>query len=138
VFEVSYLDPNSATGSDLNDTTPPEISDVTISLPGLQVQQVAAAAQQIKVKANVHDEGGSTDPIDVRVTYTNDGRNWHFQPLSFNAASGLYEAALDPPPTGGNIAMIVEARDGAGNIASYTSKGVMESFSIVALPLMRK
>ena len=137
VFEVNYLDPNSATSSALGDETPPEISDVTISLPQRLARQAGIAAQpQIAVKANVHDEGGTGGPLDVSVTYTVDGKNWLFKPLTFDAGLGLYTAAFDPPPPGQNIALIVEARDGAGNVAAYNAKGTMNAWSILALPAL--
>ena len=137
VFEVDYLDPNSANGSALNDTTPPEISDVSIALPQLLARQAGIAAQQqITVKASVHDEGGTSGPLDVSITYTNDGQHWLFAPLSFNASMGLYTGSFDPPPPGQNIALIVEARDGAGNVSTYTAKGTLDAFSILALPLL--
>ena len=55
VFEVNYLDPNSAIGSVLNDTTPPEISDVSITLPQLLARQAGsrgAAADHRQVPAS--------------------------------------------------------------------------------------
>ncbi len=137
VFEVNYLDPNSAIGGALGDTTPPEISDVSISLPQLMARQAGIAAQQqITVKASVQDEGGANGPLDVSITYTNDGQHWLSAPLSFDAGTRLYTGSFDPPPPGQNIALIVEARDGAGNVATYTAKGTMDAFSILALPAL--
>jgi hypothetical protein len=136
VFEVNYLDPNSANGSALDDATPPEISDVTISLPQQLARQAGIAAQQITVKANVHDEGGASGPLEVSITYTNDGRNWLFAALNDDDQDGLYTGTFDSPPPGQNISMIVEARDGAGNVATYTAKGTMDALSILALPAL--
>ena len=136
VFEVNYLDPNSANGSALDDTTPPEISDVSISLPQLLARQAGIAAQQqIIVKASVHDEGGTSGPLDVSITYSNDGQHWLFAALNDNDKDGLYTGSFDPPPPGQNIALIVEARDGAGNVSTYSAKGTMGAFSILALPI---
>jgi hypothetical protein len=136
VFEVNYLDPNVASSSALNDTTPPEISDVSISLPQLLARQAGIAAQLITVNANVHDEGGASGPLDVSVTYSTDGVEWKFAALKDDDGDGLYTGAFDPPPPGQNIAMIVEARDGAGNVSTYTAKGVLEAFKFLSLPLI--
>ncbi|HEU5098836.1 MAG TPA: hypothetical protein VFU22_07455, partial [Roseiflexaceae bacterium] len=138
VFEVSYVDPNSATGSALTDETPPEISDVTISLPQLVARQAGIAAQQIQVSALVKDDGGASGTLDVSITYSNDGMNWQLKPLTFNAGAGLYTGSIDPPAAGQNIAVIVEAKDGAGNVANYTAKGSLKAFSILALPVLRR
>ncbi|MEP7188757.1 MAG: hypothetical protein ABI901_06190, partial [Roseiflexaceae bacterium] len=137
VFEVNYLDPNSAPSSALSDETPPEISDVTISLPQQRARQAGIAAQpQITVKANVHDEGGTGGPLDVSVTYTVDGKKWLFKPLTFDASLGVYTTGIESPLPGQNIALLVEARDGAGNVATYTAKGTMNAFSILTLPVL--
>jgi hypothetical protein len=137
VFEVDYLDPNSASSSTLNDITPPEISDVAIALPQLLARQAGLAAQQlITVKASVRDEGGTSGPLDVSITYTIDGEHWLFAALKDADNDGLYTGSVAPPPPGQNITLIVEARDGAGNVSTYTAKGTLDAFSILMLPLL--
>ncbi|HEX9369796.1 MAG TPA: tetratricopeptide repeat protein, partial [Roseiflexaceae bacterium] len=134
VFEVSYIDPRSARLSTLADTTPPRISDVTIVLPP-QVKAAIAAAQ-IKISAKVSDGAGG--PLTVKVTYSNDGTTWQTQSLTLNGATGLYEGFITPPPLGTNIFVIVDARDGAGNVATYIAKGALLSYAIVDVPIVRK
>jgi hypothetical protein len=45
---------------------------------------------------------------------------------------------IDPPPLGQNITLIVEARDGSGNVSTYTAKGTMSAFSLLMVPIVRR
>jgi hypothetical protein len=73
------LDPNSAIRR-AGDTTPPEISDVSVSLPQLLARQVGMRRSSKSPSGQCPDEGGK--PLDVSLTYTNDGQ--HSAPLSNN------------------------------------------------------
>ena len=85
----------------------------------------------------MQDEGAAS-MLDVRVTYTGDGKNWNSRPMSFDDASDTYQAAIAAPSGANNIFVIVEARDHAGNIATYTGKGKLMSYSMVRIPIVRR
>jgi hypothetical protein len=58
--------------------------------------------------------------------------------LTFNAATGKFEARIDAPGQGENIFVIVTATDQAGNTATYTAKGELLSYSFINLPMIQK
>src|SRR5262249_9608329 len=128
VFEISYIDPHSAQLTDLADTFPPEISDVAITAPGAQAKQTAAVAQFVKISANVSD--GPNGSVNVRTAYNIDGKNWQTASLDYDATTQRFQTVI-PAPTGNhNIFVVVEARDKAGNVAIYTGKGSLLSYSM--------
>src|SRR5262249_50823694 len=88
VFEVSYIDPESAPLTDLQNTTPPRISNVTITLPQPGALRTAAVKPQILISASVKDAGSTPNSLDVQATYSNDDTTWHEVKLTFNAATG--------------------------------------------------
>jgi hypothetical protein len=134
VFEVSYIDPESAPLSLLTDNASPRISNVAIA-PATAPRMAAATAAALKVTAKVAD-AGATGGLDVRVTYSGDGKSWSFKPLTYNPATGLFEALINAPTGGNNIFVIVEARDKAGNVSTYTAKGSLLSYTFIRLPLV--
>ena len=138
VFEIVYIDPQTAQPTTLADQTPPLINNVNITLLN-QSAQASIAARSVRITARALDPGGSDTPkLEVSATYTNDGVNWQRRQLVFNATTGLFEAVVNAPPASGNIFVIVEARDGAGNVAVYTAKGRLSALTLVYLPAIRR
>jgi hypothetical protein len=135
VFEILYIDPQTAEQTTLADQVPPLINDVNITLLN-QSAQASIAARLVRISAGVLDPGGDVLP-DVSMTYTNDGANWRRQQLTLNPATGLFEAVVSAPPSSGNIFVIVEARDRAGNVTVYTAKGQL-ALTLVYLPFIRR
>ncbi len=133
VFEVSYLDPQSATPETLDDTTPPEISDVSIQLPTAGVFRIASVGK-VTISANVNDSSGS---LKVDAAYSSDGVHWTHVLLQPNGG-GNFTAQLDAPTGGKNISVIVSATDESGNVSTYTAKGSLLAYSYIYLPVTRR
>jgi hypothetical protein len=138
VFEVSYIDPESAPAAALQNTTPPRISNVSITLSQPGALRAAAVGGQILISASVKDAASAPSSLQVHAAYSNDGTNWHEVVLKFNPATGKFEARIDPPKQGQNIFVIVTATDQAGNTATYTAKGKLLSYSFVNLPVIQR
>jgi hypothetical protein len=134
VFEVSYIDPQSALIGTLNDTTPPEISNVSITLPSGGFT-TAGAQPPISVQALVNDDGSGT--FDVVAVYSSDGTTWDDIPLT-PGAGGKYTGLLNAPSSGKNISVLVTASDKAGNVSTYTAKGALLAYTYMFMPAIRR
>ena len=134
IFEIAYLDPESAPADMLDDTTPPQISDVTISLPS-QGGVAPAAQPQIVITASVSDTGTG---LAVEAAYSNDGVEWDSALLKPTGVPGTYRLQIDAPANGKNIAVLVTATDKAGNVATYTAKGTLLAYSFLFMPVVRR
>jgi hypothetical protein len=132
VFEVSYLDP-SAPGA-IDDSQPPRIDDISVSLPGAATSGAAPSALSVHVQAQVSDNQGG--PLDVSATYTTNGQTW--SRVKLQGSGGLFQAVIDAPADGRSIAVIIEARDRSGNVATDTAKGTLNAYSSTFVPLVRR
>jgi hypothetical protein len=136
VFEVTYVDPERAQAATLNDTTPPVISNVSLT-PIAAIQSVGtAAAKTIQVSATVQDTGGSPGPLAVNVLFSPDGRRIVAVPLT-RTTGNQYQGTVQTSLSNPNAITAIEARDGAGNVATQALKGTLSSaFVEVNLPLV--
>ena len=103
-FEVYYAE----AGQD--DFTAPSIWQVE----GLAFQGLAT------FRVLVQDEAGVERVV---VTYSEDGEQWRSVELDYDATTGLWETSL--AGVGGWVSYLVQAVDGAGNVAITANKGLL-------------
>jgi hypothetical protein len=132
VFEISYVDPLQAPPATLQDTTPPFITQPRIEYVGLTQQSRAAAP--VRFSASVTDSAPGS--LEVTLTYSLDGATWTRLPMTFNAASGRFEAQVSLPDSAQSIVAIIEARDANGNVSSKIARNLKLASRILYLPLV--
>jgi hypothetical protein len=132
VFEVTYIDPQSAPQVMMTDTAPPDIRNVTLQLPSGGFQPIA---MQILLNTDISDDGSGV--AEAVATYSNDGTTWQELPLKL-IAPGKYSVMINAPWGGKNIAIMISATDRAGNVATYTAKGALSAYSFVFMPTARR
>jgi hypothetical protein len=132
VFEVTYIDPQSAPPAMMTDTAPPDIRNVTLQLPSGGFQPIA---MQIMLNTDISDDASGV--AEAVATYSNDGATWQELPLKL-IAPGKYSVMINAPWGGKNIAIMISATDRAGNVATYTAKGALSAYSFVFMPTARR
>ncbi len=138
VFKVTYVDPGASQAqSALNDTAPPQIG---------QVQIVPNQTGGVRVTVDVADQLYADDPNSVGVAGVNaiyivnspsvpneqEWRLMNFTPESRNSSRWV----ADIPIRFGELRMIVQASDKAGNVGFYTGKGTFAAPDTVLLPIV--
>ena len=143
VFQVTYIDEsNSGAAAWIADTTPPLISDVAL-------EPVASTTRSeytgLRLSARVTDSGiasasglAATAYEPVSALFTLDGENWRRVALR-PVGNDVFAAIIPRSAYDTGALAIIEARDRAGNVATYTAKGALApSLSLVYLPLMQR
>lgn len=126
VLEVSYLNP-SAPGA-VNDREPPRINSASITQ-----QNAQGGLSDYLIRVRVTDN--LTSNPEVTAIYTIDGVTW--KQLRLQATSGnFYQAMVKGPTIGRDIAVMFEARDQAGNTSTHTSKGALNTYHQISLPVL--
>ena len=133
VFEVTYIDPRRASAPMLGDTTPPLISNITIT--SASAHSIGTAAiHTVGVSTTVIDSGGSDGAINVTALFTIDGVRWISAVL--NKGSGnIYQGDIETQLGRPDVVAIIQARDSAGNVTVQSLKGTLsDAFAVVNLP----
>ncbi len=119
VFKVLYLDPSQAPAALRADVTPPVIASVRVLENDDGQQHLAAPSVTVVVEAS-DDVSGAQD-ISVEGVYSQDDQAW--LPITFarNEATGRWQTTI--PGTSDSAHYIIQVRDQAGNVASFTGKG---------------
>ena len=129
VFKVLYIDPSAAgAAASLSDIIPPQIDSVRAN-PG-----AGALSTQITVEARDESAGGVAQ---VEGIYTDDQDNWIFVQFQKTSAD-TWSATVPVPPT--STGFIISARDAAGNVTVFNSKGqygVAVDSLVVYVPIVR-
>ena len=136
VFEVSYVDgSNPASAALIADTTPPLISDISLSPTQTAARATTNDATAIRVQARVTDAGDTSrgDALSVTALYTLDGRTWRTTPLV--AIGGeIYAATIPTGLYGQSVVAAIQARDSAGNSIIVSAKSQLSRAYTYYLP----
>ncbi|MBX0331412.1 hypothetical protein K2Z83_27550, partial [Oscillochloris sp. ZM17-4] len=122
VLEITYLDPNVANDSLLNDDMPPVVNGVTMT----------ETPTGVSISAEAYDDTTAGSYLQVEVAWTNDGSSWQTIALPYlQDRRYAQQVAITSMPR----EVVVTAHDASGNIAMAR---VPLTIHQVYLPLVRR
>jgi hypothetical protein len=108
----------------INDQTPPSIGNVYQQPTN---QTGVLPTDQVIVYANITDD--LTGVAEALLNYTTGNGTWNSAQM-VNIAGNQYNATIPPFPYGTNVAYVITAEDGAGNINSTQLMGLTYSYEV--------